>query len=173
MEAFEFNYHLKNLKANSNSIEKLYNFYYCRIIQHLGKTYGYEIAKDAAQEFFIKLINVSEKQGYVFNPTSWVYACCENIAKRKLYYESRFIPTGDIRVEEEFTCEEQLYGDLYAVMKNLDDDSQSIIKLFYWEGYNLKEISQILGIKPATIRKKHSRAIKKMKKLIEDVTKVK
>lgn len=173
MDAFEFNHHLKHLKTNVHSVEKLYDFYYSRIIQYLSKKYGCELAKDVAQEFFINLFNISEKQGYVSYPTSWVYTCCDNIAKRKVCYESRCVPTADMRVKDDFLSEEQLYGDLYAVIKLLDDDSQRIIKLFYWEGYSLKEISQILDIKPATIRKKHIRAIKKMKKLINDVTKFK
>lgn len=172
MEVLVFNHHLKNLKKSSYSLEKLYEFYYCRIIQHLKSRYGYELAKDVAQEFFINLLNVSEKQHFVTNPTAWVYACCENIAKRKVHYESRYVLTDENLSSSDFKIEEELYGDLYVVIKALDDESQKIIKLFYWEGYNLKEISHIMGIKPATIRQKHSRVIKKMKKMLNNVTKL-
>lgn len=171
MDVLVFNYYLKNLKKSSNSLERLYEFYYCRIIYHLGRVYGYELAKDVAQEFFINLLSISEKQGFVTNPTAWVYACCENIAKRKVQYESRYVLNDENQQQSVFKSEAELYGDLYDVIKQLDDQSQKILKLFYWEGYNLKEIAQILGIKPATIRQKHSRAIKKMKKALNDVTK--
>lgn len=38
--------------------------------------------------------------------------------------------------------------------------------MIYWEGYNQKEIADILKLNPATVRKKHSRALKFLKKYL-------
>lgn len=172
MNSIEFNYHLRNLKKNDVSIEKLYDFYYCRIIQYISRAYGFELAKDVAQDFFIHLIDIAEKQSFVKNPTSWVYTCCNNLAKRKILKETRYTAIGDDTPGKEIISEEELYGDLYFAIKQLDQISQNIIKLVYWEGYNQNEVAHILDIKPATIRKKHSRAMNKLKKIVDDVTKI-
>ena len=171
MNPVEFNYHLRNIKESDESIEKLYDFYYSRIIHHFENLYGYELSRDIAQEFFIKLITVSEKQGFVSYPTAWVYACCENIAKRKISCESKYVLSDVDSFDAKCEIEEVWTGDILYAIRQLDDVSQRILKLFYWEGYNQVEISRIIGINPATIRKKHSRAIKKIKKLLNDVTK--
>lgn len=62
--------------------------------------------------------------------------------------------------------EQERYGDLYEELQKLDDESRSIIEKVYWEGYSQKEVADILGIKYSTVRQKHSRAVKRLKKYL-------
>lgn len=172
MDAKEFNRHLQNLHKEEKAIEKLYNFYYRRIILFLSPKCGYSLASDVAQDFFIHLTESTSVPKYVEHPTAWVYRCCENIAKRKITYESRYVSLSqDFADKANGLSYDELYGDIYQEIKKLDDDSQTIIRMYYWEGYNQEEIANILNIKAATVRKKHSRAIKKLKKSLNNVTK--
>lgn len=53
------------------------------------------------------------------------------------------------------------------IFKSVNDDmTKEIIYLHYWEGYSLKEIAVITGLSAVNVRKKHSRAIKILKKSV-------
>lgn len=165
MEAAEFNRLLKRINKDGAAIEKLYRAYYSAIINKLSFTYGKEVAEESAQEFFLKLFEIAKTQQRVNSPTSWVYTCCENIAKRKICNESRF-GRLDENNEKAALSEQERYGDLYEELQKLDDESRSIIEKVYWEGYSQKEVADILGIKYSTVRQKHSRAVKRLKKYL-------
>lgn len=165
MDTRKFNFLIKNIRV-AKYFDILYDYFYRRIVFHLKYTYGVEFAQEVAQEFFIQLINrKSEKIHYVQYPTSWVYKCCENLAKRKISQEVTASElSSDFLLKKEQQYEVEIYGDLYDVIKALDADSQRILRMYYWEGYNFKEISNILQIKAGTIRQKHNRALKKIGK---------
>ncbi len=63
-----------------------------------------------------------------------------------------------------------MFGDLYFVIKKLDVTEQKITEMYYWEGYKLKEIAEILGLKYSSVKQKHKRLIKKIKNSLLDVT---
>lgn len=167
MDQATFNKLLKKAGHDTCAFETLFCHYYKRIVLHLFRVFGRTVAEDAAQEFFVNIIR-KEPQGKITNPTAWVYACAENIAKRMIGKESNnvcldVIENTVISTNLELLSQEELFGDLYQVIKKLTDEEQRIIYLLYWEGYNLKEVSEIIGISHSSARQKHSRAIKKMK----------
>ena len=172
MNEIEFNFLLRTLHTNAHSIEILYNYYYSRIIIHIRKKYGSVLAEDVAQDFFNGLL----KEGTfptVTHTTAWVYSRCENIAKRKIGNESKYVYTDEIikiAEEDDALYKEELYGDLYYAINQLNSDEQDIIEMYYWEGYKLKEIAKILNIQYAAVKQKHKRIIKKIKSFYPDVT---
>jgi len=167
----EFNRLLKLSDQSKSALEKLYSFYFTKIVYYLGRTYGKTLAEDVAQEFFLTLKDVADKQEYISSPTTWVYRCCENIAKRKISYESRYMSLTNEIVDNDKFSKELIYGDLYDEINKLNKLDQDIIELFYWEGFNLREIAEKLQVKPALVRKRHVRIIKKLKKIFLSVTK--
>ena len=167
MDKLTFNRLLKKAKYNTVAFEKLFVFYYKRIVFHLTCSFGKTVAEDAAQEFFLNIIK-KDYQTEITNPTAWVYACAENIAKRMISKEcdSVCLDTIDhtiITNNLSILSKEELFGDLYEELNKLSNEEIHIIYLIYWEGYNLKEIAEILGITYSSARQKHSRAIKKLK----------
>ncbi|HIU81541.1 MAG TPA: sigma-70 family RNA polymerase sigma factor [Candidatus Ornithoclostridium faecavium] len=166
MKANTFNRLLQNIHKDSRAIEKIYLFYNSKIILHLSYKYGRETAEECAQEFFIKLIEIADKQDYIYYPTTWVYKCCENIAKSKI--QKAIVPV-EINQEIEnrlLFIDREYFGDLYQELEKLDNQSRNILIMIYWEGYNQKEIAEILKLNSATVRKKHSRALKQLKKYL-------
>lgn len=169
MTAKEFNGYLGKIKYDKESLEKLYDFYYPRIIFRLKFKYKDADAEDIAQEFFLNLM-ACDGFGYVNSPTSWVYACCENLVRKK-YGKSKESPC-DFTLMESVTDDrspEGIFENVEAkrVLENIDDEvTKKIIVMYYWEGYNLREISEILGIKQSTVKQKHNRTIKKLKKFL-------
>ena len=172
MNHIAFNYLLKKLNTNNDSLEELFNFYYSRIIIYISDKYedGDKIAQDVSQEFFKYLVKTGYTQ-YIKYPTQWVYKCCDHIALKLLKTERKYCRINNNYSTREVTIDDDLYGDLDIYIRQLDETTQQIIKMIYGFGYSAKEISNILGIKYGTIRQKHSRAIKKIKNLHNTVTK--
>lgn len=164
MQAKEFNRLLKTIKKDERSIEILYNYFYPRIVVRLSPRYGKEIAENAAQEFFIRLVQIAENQEYIEYPVGWVFKCAENIAKQRIQKEEPFFYLDEKLAFSYLKDSDEVYGDLYEAINKLDSDSQKILKMFYWEGYNQNEIAATLSLSAANVRQKHSRAIKKLKK---------
>lgn len=81
VDVFKFNLILKQCERDNKAFETLFDFYYPRIKLHIHKKFPDACADDVAQEFFLQLMK-SHGFKYVQNPTAWVFACCDNIAKR-------------------------------------------------------------------------------------------
>lgn len=58
-------------------------------------------------------------------------------------------------------------AELREALAKLTNEEQDIVLLSVVGGYSSNEISNIMGIKPATIRSKQSRALSKMKNFLE------
>lgn len=172
MNSIEFNTLLKNIH-NAKFLEKLYNYYFSRIVLYISQKYNNSelIAQDVAQEFFLYLIKL-EKKPFIKNPTAWVYTCCDHIVIKKLKKETLTTPLfEEALITESLTIEEDLYGIFYDTIKQFDIVTQQIIKLVYIYGYSKEETAKELQLKSSTIRQKHRRAIKKLKSFYKDVTK--
>ena len=167
MKAREFNGFLKKIHNDSHAIEILYTFYYPRIVRHIGGKYGCILAEDVAQEFFLQFTQICDKQEYVEYPTSWVYACAENIAKRKIYHESKYtyLLQETVAAKNDDSTINRLFAE--DILKDLNETEREIIYLYYWEGYNQNEIADMLTLTPSNVRQIHSRAIKKLKNILK------
>ncbi len=164
MEAYIFNALLDKIHNDPDALKALYSYYYSRIILHLQKQFNHYIAEEAAQQFFLQLMTNNKEYPYIQYPTSWVYTCCNNIAKRLISKDSRNFPLIDTMPDKEMISIEEIFGDLYYLVSQQDSIAQEILKLHFIEGYNLKEIANMLNISYANIRQKYSRTLKKMKK---------
>lgn len=171
MDAKEFNKLLKKICGDDNAFEIIYKFYFSRVVRYLSVKYNSVLAEDATQEFFINLKSLAERYEYIEQPTAWVYKCCENNAKNKVRQNKRYTYIEELdELVFEQRYEEEIYGDLYEAIKRLDSSSQKLIRMHYFEGYSHLEIAQIMNENYSAIRKKHSRTLKKLKKLLKDVT---
>lgn len=173
MDVIKFNLLLNRALTDKEALSALYKYYYPRIILHIKRTYPKADAEETAQEFFL---NLMKRKSYKFvkNPASWIYASCKNIiiSKHEKFGNETFVA---------FENSEILFSD---VMKNMnteqvfenadlierifsligDETAKKIIYLYYWEGYNLREIAAILKMKTSTVKQKYRRAIIKIKK---------
>lgn len=168
METKEFNSLLKSISTEQSSVERLYCFYYPRIVRHVSLKFGIEeLGNDVAQEFFVNLMRIGSNQDYINSPTGWVYAVADNIAKRRLYYENRYnrLPDGE-EWQDSKPFDGELKEEIQEILQALDSVSKEIIRLYYWEGYNQNEIAKMLNLTPSNVRKKHSRALKKLRNLL-------
>lgn len=169
MNSIEFNNLLRLIHDNPTALKKLYDFYFPKIIYHIGKKYGRSLAEDVAIEFFEWLVEHNVKE-YVYSPTTWINIKCESIAKKQISNEKRFHYYNVEIPDEDVISKEVLYGDLYEVIKDLPELDQKIIEYHYWEGYKLKEIAVILNENYDVIKQRHKRLLSKLKKILSNVT---
>ena len=166
MEAREVNRLLKEIGWKSKAIDKIYLFYYAKAVKHFSVKYGREISEEATQDFFLHLLEIGDKQDFISNPTSWIYACIENIIKRKIESETHYYSSQEVVATSEITesIENEIYTD--QLLKELKPLEQKIIYLIYWEGYSKKEAAKILNMTAANVRQICSRALKKLRKFL-------
>lgn len=166
MKAGEFEALISSLHKDKGSFEKLYNYYYPKIVMRVKVKYGkMNFAQDVAQEFFIRLLRKPPQE--VANPTAYVMKAADNIAYDN-YKKQK--PNADIDefynlpCEENYTDQEEIKG----ILALLSKEEREIIVLRIYGGYKFEEISQEKGINSSTARSLYRRALKKCEKLYKE-----
>ncbi|MDD3747100.1 MAG: RNA polymerase sigma factor [Anaerostipes sp.] len=122
-------------------------------------------AEDVTQDVFLKLIKQKEN---FFNDKehlkSWLIRVTINrsIDFKKAFFRKNTVPLHDIDIP--FEPEEK---ELLEEMYQLPRDYRNILYLYYYEGYTIKEIANILGIKQNTVNSRLTRGRKKLKVIME------
>lgn len=172
MNEFKFNKLIRNLSSDESAFVELYNFYFPRIKTFIGYQYKDEqFGEDIAQEFFIKINKLNITQ-WIKYPTSWVMKVCDNLAKTFIRKIPEVLPYNDevVAAIETTNLDDLKNGGIseenIAALKELDNVTIKIFVMYYWEGFKLKEIAQILGMEYDTVKRKHSRGLKKLKKIL-------
>lgn len=91
---------------------------------------------------------------------------CNKIYKKRKKYN---ISYEDKEVENYLVVEDNSFDNISfdILIRNLKDDEQLILTLYYYSNYSTKEISKILKINESTIRSKIFRAKEKLKNQYE------
>lgn len=168
MDEKRFNKLLTEYKTSQKAFDELYEFYFHRIVYHVSRKFSREIAEDVAQEFFLKLMRI-ELDEKVENPTAWVYTVADNIAKS---YLRKYKPNEELSGDEsyEFLSGYEESEVVSKCISELEPTDKKIVALYYFEGYSLKEIAGIIGEKYETVKKRHSRALKKLDKIFKKLS---
>lgn len=172
MDTLKFNILLQSIKHSKKAFEELYRYYFPRIKVDIGRRYKDEgLGEDIAQDFFLKLYKIKPME-WIKHPTTWVMKVCDNLAKDSLRRMPRSVPLVD---EICAASDDENYNDLknggiseenIAFLKSVDKVTLNILVMHYWEGYTLKEIAKILEMNYDTVKRRHSRVLKKLKNLV-------
>ncbi len=90
---------------------------------------------------------------------------CRKIYKKNKNRDYISLDEKSIEISSEENFDKNIGFDV--LIKNLEDEEQLLLTLYYCSQYTTKEISEILKIKESTIRSKISRTKTKLKKQIE------
>ena len=97
---------------------------------------------------------------------AWLLRVAGNLCKNRLKYNS-LRQTDELR-EELIAEQREDLSFIWDAVQALPVQYREVIHLFYREGYSTREISQILGLKEATIRSDLSRGRGKLKGLLKE-----
>ena len=129
-----------------------------------------EDALDVVQSAVCKAL---EHYGRIRNKEAvrtWFYRILVNESLQLMKARNRFSLTG--QEQEEGSYEEkgfEMQNDLYDEISRLDGETQTIIKLRYFEELPLKEIAQIMEMNLNTVKAKLYRGLKQLKVNIQEV----
>jgi len=119
-------------------------------------------AEDAFQDIFIKLYEKNPKFNDEEHIKAWLIKCTTNHCKNILgSYWNRFRVSMD---NVELPIEDKEDDELVKFVMKLPFKYKAVIYLYYYEGYNSLEISEILNVKEATVRTQLKRGRELLKK---------
>lgn len=174
LDAREFNRQIKKIAKDKGAFVRLYRFYYPRIVAFIRKEFPNADAEAVGQEFFIRVANTPPTKKIEY-PASWVYAVSANLARdmteravKGTYYQEICVSRSNYLFED-MEEKAEISDRAQRVLEDVDEITRKILVLHYWSGYSFKEIAVIIGMNDAAVRKRHSRAIKKIQTLHAEV----
>ena len=120
-----------------------------------------EDSMDAAQDVFVKLM----RSNIVLVPGKekmWLLKVTANECRDML---RRSRPTEEL---PEDMVSEETDREVWELLSGLKPEDRAVIQLYYFDGYSVKEIGQILGITASGVSMRLSRARKKLRAILED-----
>lgn len=167
----KFNHLLVKMKDDRKAFEAIYAEYYPRIVVHIDAKFRRRDVegKDIGNEVFLKLWNSNGNEKFIENPLAWLYVISDRIAMshiRKLgqpWEELTETACADHSLDEYVR-----QSDFCNLLNELEPNSAQILFMEYFEGYSLKEISDIMGMNYSTARGKSRRALKNLKKILKN-----
>lgn len=129
-----------------------------------------DLLQDAFVEAFLKINTLKEVSTF----SAWIKRItvnkCINAIKKKRIFAISIDDGMDPVLEDELGDQEIIKHEAKAVMQALDqisDGCRTIFNLYVFEGYDHKEISQIMGISESASKSQFSKAKQKIRDLLK------
>ena len=122
-------------------------------------------AEDAVQEVFLRLYTEKKPFDGPEHLRRWLIRVTVNVCKDALKSPWRKRTCG-LDACMEVPAPEAEDGSVLAAVNQLPAHYRAVIYLFYYEGYDAREIGQILGIPTATVHTRLARGRAKLKEIL-------
>lgn len=122
-------------------------------------------AEDIVQEVFIKYLKKKPKFKDKDHEKAWLLRVTVNLCKNYLksyWYKNRSELSDNIPVELPHG------SGIWESVKKLPPKYRTVIELYYYEGYSIKEISEIIGAKHSTVGNRLARARALLEKYLKE-----
>jgi RNA polymerase sigma factor (sigma-70 family) len=150
-------------KSSRSSQKALYDRY-CRKMMVVCLRYSKTTAEaeDILQEAFVKIFQGIKNFRQESKLETWITRIMVNTAlnfQRKKLYLFPMVDVEEIDVaEDEVSISDINFTQLLEMIQSLPQGCQIVFNLFAIEGYNHKEIAELLGISEGTSKSQYSRA---------------
>ncbi len=175
LEAPDKNILIRAKMGDLDAFERILSFYekaifnYClRILKNTDN------AKDATQETFIKVYTHRKSIDPEKNIKTWIFTIATNTAydfiRVKKRRNEKSIDEKDETIEGIATYypEEGLISDVEQALDRINLDYKNALLLFYQQGFEYKEIAEILEIPINTVKTRISRGKEQLKEILKD-----
>ena len=157
------------------AIKELYGLYAKAMYNICRRMMGdEEEAKDLLQESFVDAFQKISKLREINTFSSWIKRivvnnCINAIRKRKLDTSQLeegqdFIEEGD----EDFEYTRFQAAQIMQVVDLLPDGCKTVLNLYLFEGYDHKEIAEILGVTESASKAQYCKAKARIRKILEE-----
>ncbi len=160
-------------------LKKIYNFVFQYVLNAAD-------AEDITQDVFIKVCRNLEKFDLKKNFKTWIFSIAKNTAidfmkKKKSIPFSTFENERDENLFEEGLADREPFPDELLRRKDIEKQVNKAVEglpapyrvvlfLYYYDGFNLREIAEILGESEDTVKSRHRRALIMLKKSLAELT---
>lgn len=142
---------------SSNELEQCIRLYHSTIYRlALSYVRNTAEAEDICQEAFVKLMDYGGEFAANENRKAWLIRVTVNLSKNFLR-SARFMRNVELDDNIRDTVPEE-YEELYDAVMALPIKYRSIVHLYYYEGYSVKEIADILKISASAVTTRMTRA---------------
>ena len=141
---------------------------YSDLILRLSYTYlkSTEDAQDICQSVFLKLLQPPRSFGSPEHERAWIIRAAVNLCKDHLKSRWRRSTVG-LEAAGEVPAPAAEEESLLSAVELLPPKYRAVIYLYYYEGYNAREIGDLLWEKPATISTRLDRGRRRLRDLLE------
>ena len=124
-------------------------------------------AEDAVQNAFMKLLKTDTEFTDDEHIKRWLIRVAVNECKNvwKSFWHRNIVSFDELDKEPEYS--ESGQGELFSEIMKLPQKYSTVIHLYYYEGYNVKEISEILNISQSNVQIRLMRARNKLKEMLK------
>lgn len=125
-------------------------------------------AEDAVQNVFLKLLQTDTEFTDDKHIKHWLIRAVVNECKNnwKSFWHRNKVSFDELDTEPSYS--ESGSGEVFAVIMKLPNNYSTVLHLYYYEGFSVKEVAQILGISESNVQNRLMRARNKLKKLLEE-----
>lgn len=124
-------------------------------------------AEDVVQEVFLSLLSKHPQFENTEHEKAWLIRVTINKSKNLLRSCAHKTETFMQEQRTENT-EDTQETELLSAVQSLDEKYRTLIHLYYYEGYSIKEIARILTLPPATVGTRLARARAQLKKQLKE-----
>ena len=161
-------------KGNSNAQYKLYQLYAKAMYNTCYRMMNSEMeAEDMLQEAFTEAFMKLDSFRYESTFGAWlkrivINKCINEIKRRKanLSFVEDIAIYAERKEEDEYRAELSV-AEIKKAMRELPDGSRVIFSLYLLEGYDHREIAQILNVSESNSKSQYMRAKRKVKAILE------
>ncbi len=156
---------VKGCKKNDRKAQQALYDYYCKKMFAVCLRYcrKAEDAEDVLQEAFVKVFTKISSFRNESSLYFWIKKIVINTAlnyQRSKLYLYPMVDVNDLHYlsDKDFTLDNIHYKDLIKLLQSLPDGCRVIFNLYAVEGFQHKEIAEMLGISIGTSKSQYSRA---------------
>ena len=155
---------MRTQKEILESYEKYYEMIWRICLVQFGNSHD---AYDGTQETFVRLMNYNKSFRSEEHEKAWLIRVavnyCKDVMKSSRRKNEICLESGE-PLENGIVPEE--YAEVYETMMELPGEYRVILYLYYYEGYLLKEIAEMLKINDSTLRSRFAKAKELMKEYL-------
>lgn len=160
----------KAKNGSADAFGELYGLYAEDLFRFAYYSVGsVSMAEDCVSEAvclaFQKITSLKKNEAF----KSWMFKilhnCCKNAQKIKYLHQNE-VELSEVQNLSSVEKDHSENISLMNALKKLSAEERDIMILYYSEGYNSKEIGEILGLKDSTVRSKIKRATEKLREML-------
>lgn len=125
-----------------------------------GMTGNNSIAEELTQEAFLKAWKGLPQFGFRSSLKTWIYQVAINLGRDWLRGHKTLALDHEYEAQYEENSEQQA---IHESLFELDEESRTVVILYYWEGMKQDEMAKILSIPDGTVKSRLFTAKSKLK----------